>query len=131
MPKIVVSPLAQADIDEIWDYIARDSVPDADRFVDRIERRFGLLADNSKLGSPQDALRPGGPALRPRALPDLLSSDPGRNRSGPRGARGTQARDALRTMTSLYDQDFAQWVERQVEPLRSGRRTRGNDQCRA
>jgi toxin ParE1/3/4 len=59
MPRIVVSPLAQADIDEIWDHIARDSVPNADGFVDQIERRFGLLADNPKLGSPQDALRPG------------------------------------------------------------------------
>jgi toxin ParE1/3/4 len=58
MPKIILSPLAQADIDEIWDHIARDSIPDADRFVDQIERRFGLLADNPKLGSRQDALRP-------------------------------------------------------------------------
>jgi plasmid stabilization system protein ParE len=24
MPKVIVSPLAQADIDEIWDHIARD-----------------------------------------------------------------------------------------------------------
>ena len=59
MPKIVVSPLAQADIDEIWDYIARDSLVNADRFVDRIEQRFGLLADNPRLGVARDDLRPG------------------------------------------------------------------------
>jgi toxin ParE1/3/4 len=41
MPRIIVSPLAQADIDEIWDYIARDSRRNAGRFVDRIEQRFG------------------------------------------------------------------------------------------
>jgi plasmid stabilization system protein ParE len=51
MPEIIVSPLAQADTDEIRDCIARDSIPNADRFVDRIERRFGLLADNSRVGS--------------------------------------------------------------------------------
>ena len=50
MSKIIVSPLAQADIDEIWDYIARDSLVNADRFIDRLERRFGLLAANPRLG---------------------------------------------------------------------------------
>jgi toxin ParE1/3/4 len=59
MPKIIVAPLAQTDIDEIWDHIARDSIPNADRFVDQIERRFGLLADNPKLGTRRDTLRPG------------------------------------------------------------------------
>ena len=46
MPRIVVSPLAQADIDDIWDHIARDSRVNAECFVDRIEQRFGLLAAN-------------------------------------------------------------------------------------
>ncbi|HZA66841.1 MAG TPA: type II toxin-antitoxin system RelE/ParE family toxin [Geminicoccaceae bacterium] len=59
MPRIIVSPLAQADIDEIWDYIARDSTLNADRFVDRIEQRFGLLAANPRLGVARDDLRPG------------------------------------------------------------------------
>ena len=59
MPRIIVSPLAQADVDEIWDYIARDSILDADRFVDRIERRFDFLADNSGVGVGRDDLRPG------------------------------------------------------------------------
>ena len=30
MPRIAVSPLAQADIDDIWDHIARDSLVNAD-----------------------------------------------------------------------------------------------------
>ncbi len=59
MPRIIVSPLAQADIDEIWDYIARDSSRNAGRFVDRIEQRFGLLAANPRLGVARDDLRPG------------------------------------------------------------------------
>jgi toxin ParE1/3/4 len=59
MPKIIVSPLAQADIDEIWDYIARGSIRNADRFVDRLERRFGMLAANPRLGVARDDLRSG------------------------------------------------------------------------
>ena len=59
MPRLVVSPLAQADIDEIWDYIARDSIRNADRFVDRIEQRLGLLAANPRLGVARDDLRAG------------------------------------------------------------------------
>jgi toxin ParE1/3/4 len=51
--------LAQADIDEIWDYIARDSLVNADRFVDRIGQRFGLLAANPRLGVARDDLRRG------------------------------------------------------------------------
>jgi plasmid stabilization system protein ParE len=59
MPKVIVSPLAQADIDEIWDYIARDSLVNEDRVVDRIEQRFGLLAANPRLGVARDDLRRG------------------------------------------------------------------------
>jgi toxin ParE1/3/4 len=59
MPKIIVAPLAQADIDEIWDHIARESILNADRFVDRIERRLTLLADNPGLGVAREDLRPG------------------------------------------------------------------------
>jgi plasmid stabilization system protein ParE len=86
MPRIVVAPLAQADIDEIWDYIALDSIPNADRFVDRIKRRFDLLADN-----PGDFTRRSSTwaaALHACALSDLLSTDPGRNRSGSCGPWG-------------------------------------------
>jgi toxin ParE1/3/4 len=68
MRRIVVSPLAQADIDEIWDYIARDSIPNADRFVDRIESRLSLLADNPGIGVARDDLDPGCGAPRMRAI---------------------------------------------------------------
>jgi toxin ParE1/3/4 len=59
MPRIIVSPLAQADVDAIWDYIARDSSRNANRFVDRIEQCFGLLAASRRLGVARDDLRPG------------------------------------------------------------------------
>jgi plasmid stabilization system protein ParE len=59
MPKIVVASLAQTDIDEIWDHIARDSAVNRDRRVDRIEQRFALLAANPGLGVARDDLRSG------------------------------------------------------------------------
>jgi toxin ParE1/3/4 len=59
MPKVIVSPLAQADIDEIWDYIALDSARNADRLVDRIEQCFDLLAGNPGMGIARDDLRAG------------------------------------------------------------------------
>lgn len=40
---------AEADLDEIWEYIAQDSPLDATRFVDHIVSRFPLLADNPKM----------------------------------------------------------------------------------
>jgi toxin ParE1/3/4 len=46
-------------LDEIWHHIARDRVVSADGFVDRIERRFGLLGENPGLGVRRDDLRPG------------------------------------------------------------------------
>jgi toxin ParE1/3/4 len=68
MPRIITSPLAQADIDQIWDYIARDSLLNADRFVDRIEQRFRLLAANPRLGVAREDLRPACGASRMRAI---------------------------------------------------------------
>jgi plasmid stabilization system protein ParE len=83
MPKITVAPLAQADIDEIWDHIARDSILNDDRFVDRVERRFALLADNPRLRILRDDLRPG---LR-RFAHALYRIHSSAIRSGPRGSR--------------------------------------------
>jgi toxin ParE1/3/4 len=59
MPRVIVSPLAQTDIDEIWDNIARDSIAQANRWVDEIDQRFELLADNRRLGVARGDLRPG------------------------------------------------------------------------
>lgn len=59
MPRIVVAPFAQSDIDEIWDHIADDSIVNADRLIDRIEQCFGLLAESPHLGAARGDLRPG------------------------------------------------------------------------
>lgn len=56
MPRFVVRPRARIDIDGIWDYIAEDSVAQADAFVDRMTAKFNLLAHQPELGRTRDDL---------------------------------------------------------------------------
>jgi toxin ParE1/3/4 len=37
MARVTRRPLAEADILEIWDYIAEDSIVEADRWIDRLD----------------------------------------------------------------------------------------------
>lgn len=50
MPRITRRPLAEADIIEIWDTIADDSLAAADRWVDRLDEQLGLLAAQPMMG---------------------------------------------------------------------------------
>jgi toxin ParE1/3/4 len=59
MPRITRRPLAAADIFEIWDYIADDSLIAADRWVDRLDEQFDLLATQPLMGRARDELAPG------------------------------------------------------------------------
>jgi toxin ParE1/3/4 len=43
-------PLAADDILEIWDYIADDSLDAADRWIDRLDVQFQLLATQPLMG---------------------------------------------------------------------------------
>lgn len=43
-------PRAEADLVEIWQFIARDDLRAADRQLDRIEAQCRLLASNPRLG---------------------------------------------------------------------------------
>ena len=57
-----VAPEADADLDDIWCYIARESssLEIADRFIDSLADRFYLLSRNPYLGRRRDEeLRPG------------------------------------------------------------------------
>jgi plasmid stabilization system protein ParE len=57
-----LSPEAEAELDEIWLYIARgtSSMDAADRFLETLTRRFFLLSQNPYIGRPRDQdLRPG------------------------------------------------------------------------
>jgi plasmid stabilization system protein ParE len=57
-----LAPEAEADLDEIWYHLAKESgIPEiADRLIDTITERFFLLADYPHVGRPRDEdLRPG------------------------------------------------------------------------
>ena len=58
MPEILRHPQAEADLDEIWLYIAQDDPNAADRFMDRIEERCRLLAENPLMGRSRPELAP-------------------------------------------------------------------------
>ncbi len=56
-----LAPQASAELDDIWLDIARGSgsIERADRVVDRITRRFHLLATHPHIGRERSDLRPG------------------------------------------------------------------------
>jgi len=59
MPRVTRRPLAETDILEIWDYIADDSLAAADRWVDRLDEQFRLLAAQPMMGRARGELAPG------------------------------------------------------------------------
>lgn len=59
MPHVVLRPIAQIDMAEIWEFIAEDSESQADAFIDRFDAQFQLLARCPGLGRLRDELLPG------------------------------------------------------------------------
>lgn len=56
MPIIIHRPRASADIGEIWEFIAENSVVQADEFVDRIDAKFQTLAAQPDMGRERNEL---------------------------------------------------------------------------
>ena len=56
MPVIIKRPRAKSDLVEIWDYIAEDSEARADSFLDRIDKKFWILAQRPAIGRLRDEL---------------------------------------------------------------------------
>ena len=59
MSRVTRRPQAEADILEIWDFIAEDSVVEADLWVDRLDAKFELWATQPMMGRPRDELAQG------------------------------------------------------------------------
>ena len=59
MPRATRRPLAEADILEIWDYIADDNSAAADRWVDQLDDQVRLLATQPMMGRLRNELAPG------------------------------------------------------------------------
>lgn len=58
-PKIIYRPAAEADLRNIYSYIAQDSRDNALRFVERIRLRIDALAEFPNQGTRCDHVRPG------------------------------------------------------------------------
>jgi toxin ParE1/3/4 len=57
MSRYVVAPRAITDLDEIWDYVARDSIASADRLLDRFHELFRMLSRQPFIGESRAELK--------------------------------------------------------------------------
>jgi plasmid stabilization system protein ParE len=55
--EIAYAPLAEADLADIWDYVAHDSTTAADALIDRIVEKRRLLARHSEMGERRSELK--------------------------------------------------------------------------
>ena len=85
MAVIVLQPRAKADLSDIWQFIAEDSDDQADAFIDLIDQKFELLAQQSGLGRRREELAEGLRSFPVGPLRHLLSAHP-RRRSDRAGA---------------------------------------------
>lgn len=54
MSKFVLSPLAELDLEDVWNYISEFDENAANKFIHDIARAFELLADNRGMGKKLD-----------------------------------------------------------------------------
>ncbi len=50
MSEFILSPAAEQDLDEIWEYIAADNVDAADRWLTKLEKATQTVADMPGIG---------------------------------------------------------------------------------
>lgn len=63
MSRYKLTAEARVDLLTIWDYVALDSVPAADRVIQRLEKTFALLARFPQIGHRHPGLRTTQPVL--------------------------------------------------------------------
>ena len=56
MATILIKPLAQADLLDIWNFIASDSFDKADQLLKKIDSQLKVLASNPGMGRKRDSL---------------------------------------------------------------------------
>jgi toxin ParE1/3/4 len=59
MSTVFRRPQAAEDIEEIWDYIADDSLPAADRWLEQLDEQFQRLAAHPLMGRAREELAGG------------------------------------------------------------------------
>jgi plasmid stabilization system protein ParE len=60
MSHFILSPEADQDLDDIWEYIAHDDIDAADRWDSKLRESFALLAQNPHIGHTRQDLTPYG-----------------------------------------------------------------------
>jgi len=53
-----IAPLAQNDLDQIWSYVARESLAAADRLIALFHQKFLLLSSQPFMGESREELQP-------------------------------------------------------------------------
>jgi toxin ParE1/3/4 len=59
LSRLLIRPLAEQDLEEIWFYIAQDSADTADAWIDQLVETAEKLADTPGMGRGRDELLPG------------------------------------------------------------------------
>lgn len=54
MLKLVVAPEAEQDMIDIWAYIAKDQIINADRFIERLQQKLNSLTELGEIGTKRD-----------------------------------------------------------------------------
>ncbi|MDQ3798400.1 MAG: type II toxin-antitoxin system RelE/ParE family toxin [Acidobacteriota bacterium] len=54
MAEVKIAHLAEADLEEIWDYISANNVDSANRLIKDLTQKFRMLAENPEIGRAHD-----------------------------------------------------------------------------
>jgi toxin ParE1/3/4 len=54
MAEVKIAHLAEADLEEIWDYISANNVDSANRLIKDLTQKFRMLAENPEIGQAHD-----------------------------------------------------------------------------
>ena len=59
MARVTLTSPAHDDLQAIWNYIAKDNLPAADRLIDQIHERCAVYATQPDAATPADRFQPG------------------------------------------------------------------------
>ncbi len=54
MSKVIISSLAESDLENIWDYFSEYSIESAKQIIKEFGQKFDLLSENPKIGRSHD-----------------------------------------------------------------------------
>ncbi len=54
MSKVIISPFAESDLENVWDYFSNYSIDSAKEVIKEFGQKFDLLSENPKIGRSHD-----------------------------------------------------------------------------